>query len=570
MARVNITGAEYPIGKVFSDDFAFMIPHYQRPYAWETEHAEELLDDLLAFMGNGEEPINDINPYFLGSIVLIKGDAPDSQVVDGQQRLTTFSILLAAIRALTPKEFATDLNTFIFEKGNAVKGTPNRYRLLLRERDKDFFQKYIQTEGGIEQFKELHEQKLPDAKRNIRDNALLYLRRLNDMPERMRQQLAQFIINRCYLIIVSTPDLDSAYRIFSVLNDRGMDLSHTDILKAETIGKIPEEEQERYTKDWEDIEDMLGRDAFQDLFAHIRMTYLKSKPRESLLKGFREHVNPAANPRHFIDEILYPLADAYYDIVNSLYQTTRDAEQLNCLSRWLNRIDNFDWLPPAILFYSLHNTDHDILVQFFTKLERLAAGMMICRANINQRLERYGRLLVSIEKKEDLLCTNSPLELTEEEKQNIINQLNGNIYHIRYMPRYVLLRLDADLSEGAAYYDYAVISVEHVLPQSPNVDSVWVQWFPTPEERDKYTHCLGNLVLLSHRKNSQARNYDFDRKKEKYFKSRDGISRFALTTQVLQESEWTPGVIERRQEDAMQRLSRVWDLYPSETEEGAG
>jgi hypothetical protein len=134
----------------------------------------------------------------------------------------------------------------------------------------------------------------------------------------------------------------------------------------------------------------------------------------------------------------------------------------------------------------------------------------------------------------------------------------------------VLLRLDADLSEGAAYYDYAVISVEHVLPQSPNVDSVWVQWFPTPEERDKYTHCLGNLVLLSHRKNSQARNYDFDRKKERYFKSRDGISRFALTTQVLQESEWTPGVIERRQEDAMQRLGRVWNIYPSETEEGAG
>jgi len=560
MPRLNITGAEFPIGKVFSDDFAFMIPHYQRPYAWETEQAQELLDDLIDFMGDGDEAINEINPYFLGSVVLIKGDNPDSQIVDGQQRLTTFSILLAAIRSLTPKSFSADLNTFIYEKGNAVKGTPDRYRLILRERDKDFFQKYIQTEGGIEQLREIQQQKLPDAKKNIRDNALLYLQRLSALPKERLQRLAQFIINRCYLIIVSTPDLDSAYRIFSVLNDRGMDLSHTDILKAEIVGKIPENEQKKYTKDWEDIEDMLGRDAFQDLFAHIRMIYRKSKPRESLLKGFREYVNPTANPKYFIDEILYPLADAYYDIINASYQTTRDAEELNILFRWLNRIDNFDWLPPAILFYSIHNANHDDLVKYFTKLERLAAGMMIYRANINQRLERYGRLLTAIENGDNIFSSDSPLELTKEEKQSIINQLNGNIYQIRYVPRYVLLRLDSNLSEGTSYYDYSVISVEHVLPQTPKNNSIWVKWFPTPDEREKYTHRIGNLVLLSHRKNSQARNYDFDKKKEKYFKSRDGISNFALTTQVLQEKEWTADIIEKRQQDAMQRLTNLWGL----------
>jgi len=167
----DIHGAEKPIEKVFSDDFAFTIPHYQRPYSWTTEHAGELLDDLLNYMGNGSEPIEEINPYFLGSIVLIKGNAPDAQVVDGQQRLTTLAILLAVIRHMTSSKFSEGLTTFLYEKENVVKGTPDRSRLTMRERDHDFFQKYILDEDGLGKLDDVIEMKLPDAKRNIRDNA---------------------------------------------------------------------------------------------------------------------------------------------------------------------------------------------------------------------------------------------------------------------------------------------------------------------------------------------------------------------------------------------------------------
>jgi uncharacterized protein with ParB-like and HNH nuclease domain len=81
--------------------------------------------------------------------------------------------------------------------------------------------------------------------------------------------------------------MDSAYRIFSVLNDRGLDLSHSDILKSEIIGRIPKDQQEQYNRCWEDTEVMLGRNNFQGLFSHIRMIHLKAKQKDSVLKEVR-------------------------------------------------------------------------------------------------------------------------------------------------------------------------------------------------------------------------------------------------------------------------------------------
>ncbi|WP_306297103.1 HNH endonuclease family protein [Nostoc sp. C057] len=142
----------------------------------------------------------------------------------------------------------------------------------------------------------------------------------------------------------------------------------------------------------------------------------------------------------------------------------------------------------------------------------------------------------------------------------MIKILNDDLYLIRKIRLYVLLRLDAALSEGKASYNFCNISVEHVLPQNPTFDSMWVQSFPSQEERDKYVHRMGNLVLLSSSKNAQAQNYDFDLKKQKYFTTKSGICNFALTTQVLMEKEWTPEVINKRQQQLIHQLKEVWRL----------
>ena len=104
-----------------------------------------------------------------------------------------------------------------------------------------------------------------------------------------------------------------------------------------------------------------------------------------------------------------------------------------------------------------------------------------------------------------------------------------------------------------------MITVEHVLPQNPSEGSEWLERFPDSEDRDRWTWKVGNLVLLSRRKNSRAGNRGFDEKKKTYFEPGNSSS-FQLTQGVINESEWTPEVLERRQEDLVGRLAKAWRL----------
>lgn len=111
----QITGKEYQLAKIFSADFDFHIPPYQRPYAWTETEAAELFDDLYLSYNNQTEN------YFLGSIVLIKEENnPYADVIDGQQRLTTLNILLAALANQTDGDIRNEFLSFIREKGNEI------------------------------------------------------------------------------------------------------------------------------------------------------------------------------------------------------------------------------------------------------------------------------------------------------------------------------------------------------------------------------------------------------------------------------------------------------------------
>ncbi|MCM3701910.1 DUF262 domain-containing protein [Paenibacillus macerans] len=559
MSTATIHAAEYPIEKVLSDDYVFTIPKYQRPYSWNTEQAGLLYDDLLLTVQQSSGSVDVLNPYFLGSIVLIKGDNPEAEVVDGQQRLTTLTILLAVLREMVPSDVAVNFIAFLYEKGNMLKGTQDRYRLTLRERDADFFKTYIQKEKGIEALRDL-QTNLTSSQKNIRENALLFAGKIEELDEVERIRLAMFIIKRCFLVVVRTPDFDSAYRIFSVLNDRGLDLTHSDILKAEVIGNIPDQKQDMYTEKWEEAEDNLGREEFKELFAHIRMIFRKRKLEKTILEEVRKYVNPAINPESFMDQVLIPMANAMREITSLGYESNTLAEEINRMFKLLQRVDNSDWMPPTILYMSKYGNDPAELLKFLTKLERLAMGLLILRANINERLERYGRLLDTIENSlAGLYSTNSPLELTDSEKKNIIATLDGPFYPITKLRLPVLLRLDEELSGGNASYNYKILSVEHVLPQNPKQNSQWMKWYPDPIVRSEEVHRIGNLVLLSRAKNSQAGNLDFNRKKQEYFVKK-GVSPFAITTQVLQEDEWTLDVLKKRQRRMLNKLIGIWDL----------
>jgi hypothetical protein len=432
--------------------------------------------------------------------------------------------------------------------------------LSLRERDRSFFHSYVQREDGFKKLLELSDN-LSDSQENIQNNARMFDERLRSLPEDERPRLAQFIVTRCYLVAVATPDLDSAYRIFSVLNSRGLDLSATDILKAEIIGGIAEAQREGYTTKWENTEEDLGRNSFGDLFSHIRMAYRKAKPQGTLLREFREHVTKNSAPDRFIDEILIPMADVYEELTDSAYASPERAESVNESLKWLNRLEFKDWVPPALAFAVRKRNSPEKMESFFKDLERLSYWMLVTRAGINERIDRYSRLTRAIEQEENLQATDSLLQLTKNEQWDIYAVLDGPIYD-RLSARArsaVLLRLDALMSGGGAQYDYDTITVEHVLPQNPDAKSEWTSWFPDAAERVSLVHRLGNLALLTRKKNSSASNYEFGRKKSAYF-TQGGISPFVLTTQVLKHDIWDPDVIQQRQSELMKKLEAHWRL----------
>lgn len=557
----TLTAHEKKIGQIFSDEFEFNIPGYQRPYAWTTQQAGDLLDDLLSFMRSQPIPIADMSPYFLGSVVLIKSDAlPTADVVDGQQRLTTLTLLLSTLRAHLPDQRANEITPLIYQAGSIISGTQDRFRLLLRARDREFFQDHVQREAGIERLM-ANTSVLSDSQSRIRENAKLFHEKFSEVNADELISLAQFIVTRCFLVVVSTPDLDAAYRIFSVMNSRGLDLSATDILKADIIGGIPENERDTYTQKWEEIEESLGRESFGDLFGHIRMIYRKAKPQGTLLREFQEHVAALYKPKEIIVDIIAPFAAIYDDLLNSSYTSTGQAELVNHHLSWLNRLEFSDWMPPALAFAIKHKHDAEKMQGFFSALERLAYAMLIMRLGVNDRIDRFSRLTKEIEASSDLADTASALELSSEERAKVLSTLDGPIYDTlsARARTSIILRLDDLLSGGGATYAYPTITVEHVLPQTPSAGSLWYDWFPDEDVRKGWTHRLGNLALLTRKKNSSASNYDFERKKSAYF-TNGGISPFPLTTQVLQHSEWNTSVVEARQSTLLATLKAHWRL----------
>jgi hypothetical protein len=238
----QITARELPLYKAFCSDFDFHIPNYQRPYAWKAEHASQLLVDLTDALDRGDD-----EPYFLGSVVLVQvAGSARAEVIDGQQRLTTLTILLAILRDLTTNTgLASELEKMIREPGAIITNLPARPRLSLRSRDASFFEARVQTPHSVPGLlAALPDVLETDAQRAVQTNANALHSVLSGWSEERRLALTRMLGERTILVIVSTPEPSSAHRIFSVLNARGLDLSATDIFKAQVIGDLGEDSAE--------------------------------------------------------------------------------------------------------------------------------------------------------------------------------------------------------------------------------------------------------------------------------------------------------------------------------------
>lgn len=471
-----------------------------------------------------------VDNYFLGSIVLIKDDdKPRADVIDGQQRLTTLTILFSVIASCLTGDNRNNCYQYLRKPGNELEGLEPLPRLELREKDKTFFQKCIQN-VRLDELEALDMESLPnESQQHIKANSGLFLRKMDAVFGKDEKKVAEFckFLVTCYLVAVYSPSQQSAFRMFSVMNSRGLNLMPVDIIKSDIIGKLPEKEQQYYTDKWEDLEVQTSRSGFNEVFAHTNMIFSKAKAKKNLLEEFREAVLTKVTPRELIDDILEPYAEAYVILANRKYVAVKNAEQVNQYLFWLNKIGNSDWMPPAIKFLAEHKNDPDYVLWFMERLERLASFLRITAKDINRRIERYKRLLEEMEMNPDHSLDDplASIELSNKEKKEFADTLDGEIYKLTGIRRnFVILRLNEFVGDGAAKFDFEpnILTIEHVLPQTVRAGSEWEKLWPDTAMRERWGNRIANLVPLTRKKNSEAQNYDFEKKKEIYFKGKSG------------------------------------------------
>ena len=565
----DINGHEYQLLKIFSSDFEYHIPAYQRPYAWTEEETNTLFDDLYGFYLSEKDDEN----YFLGSIVLIKDNSDrKADVIDGQQRLTTLTILFSVLadNLKDPKKRNSCMKR-LQEEGDELAGISSQPRLFLREWDQPFFNEYIQN-VQIQKLLKMDAASFDtESKKHIQKNCDALYKKFQETFQENEDELlkfSSFLLNRCYLVVVSTPSQASAFRVFSVMNSRGLNLLPTDIIKSETIGKLPKELQQEYTDKWENLENLVGRDGFNEVFTHTRTIFTMEKAKKSLLDELRNYVVPETTPKSLIDDYLEPFTTAFMKLKKCEYTSSKNAEEINDYLYWLNKNNNYDWMPPAILFMTMHPDDSDYLLWFIQKLERLASYLQVTAQDVNHRMARYKFILAEIKDRPDSTLE-KPLqyiELTEWEKEEFLKTLNAEIYTMPAARRnYIIQRLDSFVSDGGAVYNSKLFTIEHVLPQNPSAGSEWYTTWPDNKQRMYWLNRIANLVPLTRQRNSAAQNYDFPTKKNKYFTTQNGTSSYQLTTQVISLDCWTPEIVEQRQKDLLNIFKDRWSLQLSLT-----
>ena len=290
---------------LIKDVFArwYRVPDYQRPYVWGRDQVNDLLDDIATAYTTKPSA-----EYFLGSIVLQlrqvtdaknKEDYEECDLLDGQQRLTTRLLIHAVARDLTQAaKLKTTCRESIFQEENPYDGIPERLRIVfdVRGEARDFITDFIKPDGGTDNTARLGAaEKSRDVSVRNMAVAVTEIRRYFTQSKAPKvEEFLQFFRNRVLLIFVASSQLEDAFRLFTVLNDRGMKLRNSDILKTLNLRCLKEdgaseEEQHEAAELWEELEGELGED-FDVFLAHIRTILVKEKARMNLLQEFEENI----------------------------------------------------------------------------------------------------------------------------------------------------------------------------------------------------------------------------------------------------------------------------------------
>ncbi|TPI02007.1 DUF262 domain-containing protein [Helicobacter pylori] len=568
---------------ILKDKLYYQIPIYQRPYQWTEENCEKLLDDLFFNYEDDRE-----GDYFCGSLVLIlisedSKKAKTYDVVDGQQRLSTF-ILLAKVLAtlyserLDPtksksQEYLQESWSDRYEDGEKKKRKRLDFDLVGSSAKKDF-------QDALDFFDDLDASKGENSKSNgsskgknsYLKNAICLKNYLEKKEIENIDDFIQWLYLKVNFITITCSDTDMALRIFNVLNARGLPLHATDIFKGELLKKLTEEkEQEELATRWENLRQKCLDNGFtmETLFSQ-HLTYLnpvtsKEKMEKRLVTWFK---NLNKTPLEYLKGV----EDFYNAYCKVLEMQDRHAHLLSYVAA-----DSWRVILCTSLLHGYNNQEIEDLKELLVKFyyQNWVAGKT--QSQIGQTC--YNIIKDLKEKKSIKENINSIIkEYLDENKimktfnESLRGNLDKKLSTKNSWVKPILILVEYFMSDDDCPKRIQMdknLHIEHILPKKPNLSSQWAKDF-SEEERKLYTHSLANLTLLGGKKNKQASNLDFKDKKKIYMGEEIRLNKkktFKMMTcydmtknDVCRYTEWTPKSLETRKEELIKIIESVLTL----------
>ncbi|WP_154489071.1 DUF262 domain-containing protein [Helicobacter pylori] len=580
MVNESIEGKAYKLKDILATELSayYQIPTYQRPYQWTEENCEKLLGDLFYSYECYKE-----SDYFCGSLVLIaigidsETSATTYDIVDGQQRLSTFILLAKVLATLFLECLTEESKDYLQESLNGRYGKKDRlnFNAIGFNSKKDF--QYALTS--------FNDAPVGNNKNNYLKNAICLKNYLEKKEIANINDFIRWLYLRVIFIKTTCSDISMALRIFSVLNARGLPLHAIDVFKVELLKKLAKEkDQEEFVSRWNALrqkcldneskfpkrkENKREKNAAEILFSWY-LTYLhpvtSGKNMEERLADQFERLNKT--PLGYLESIEY-FYSAYCEV---LEMQDRHAHLLSYLASDFWRI---------ILCTSLLHrySDQDIealkklLVKFYYQnwVAEQKEPKKQTNCNIIKALKEKKNIddIISIVKQyldKNKITQNFREKLKDD---HLYEQHKRNSKNSWLRPILILVEYFVNDDPKPKRIQTNDFHVEHILPQNPDPSSQWVKDF-SKEERERYTHSLANLTLLGGTKNAEASNLDFKDKKKIYMGEEISLSKkrpsrvmtcYDTTKRIAYKyAEWTPKELEEREKDLMSIIESVLTL----------
>lgn len=570
MAQANgdTIGFEHKgIGAVLAHN-RLAVPLNQREYSWEGEHVKELFSDFADAIAKNRAT------YFLGTIVLTRGESDIPEVSDGQQRLATTSILLAAIRDYffenEDKKRAESIEQD-FLKTTDLETTDTVPKLRLNVDDNEFFTRFIASspdseDRNVEPVKESH--------RRIAIAAEIAAQHIKDILEPHSEKArtdrllewVKFVREGAQVIVLRVPDHLNAFVMFETLNDRGLRASQADLLKNHLLsyaGERIREAQQKWAKMLGVLESLGKDDITVTYLHHLLITKNGPTKEREVYDKIKNTINSEGRAIAFLDE-LADSANDYASLFNPEHKKWNDyGTSTRRHVQTIIRDLRVEQIRPLMFAVSKHFVVKEAKLAFklfvFWSVRFLIVGGRggLLDRNYALRAQEVGsgkiKTAQELERAMDDVVPNDAKFQAEFADVRL-----SHAYLARYLLRALeLKRKDEPEPEFMPTDDEHVINLEHILPENPGV--LWPAF--DANTASVYYKRLGNMVILQAQKNSIIGNSSFEEKKPVL---KD--SAFILTSDVANYEDWTTAEIDARQKKLAELAVVTWPRTIPKTE----